>query len=338
MHFCALAALGAVALCPPPSGPNQGEQAPALEFEHEDYLGYYGGTESAVYRAIVRDGDGIALEIPGTGVFALEHVDGDRWALAGDASIVLAFERSEGGDVVRVIAGERRDEKFEPSRELPAVEALAARVAKTHRLDLLETLGPLRIRGAYTVEPLGVEATLTHHYAWPDRFRMDSVAGDVFERLAFDGKRVWYQSDGESTKALEGQAAEIQRLDNLFAYLGDWKHWYPDLQVVQALEHKRGKLYLVRGGGLSIPAMTLYIHAENAAVLYVDSLIHVEQIGRMGQRRTYEDYRDVSGMLLPHRTRVVLADPEMDLTVEAIVTEIKLGVKPTEGLFQLEER
>ena len=158
MHFCALAALGAVALCPPPSGPNQGEQAPALEFEHEDYLGYYGGTDSAVYRAIVRDGDGIALEIPGTGVFALEHVDGDRWALAGDASIVLAFERSEGGDVVRVIAGERRDEKFEPSRELPAVEALAARVAKS-RQQLLPLGGEVeeRQRPQAAIAPTGDE-------------------------------------------------------------------------------------------------------------------------------------------------------------------------------------
>jgi hypothetical protein len=59
-------------------------------------------------------------------------------------------------------------------------------------------------------------------------------------------------------------------------------------------------------------------------------------MGRVGRRMTFEDFRDVSGVLLPHRTEIEFPNPLVG-TIVVTVEEAQVGAKLPEGLFELSD-
>lgn len=304
----------------------------------EPYLGYYWEGEGDLYRAIVRDGEDLALEIMGEAVVQLIYAGGERWKFRANPGVVLEFQRSETGAVSGYQIGDHREYRFEPASELPAVDELEALVARTHRLDLMESLGPIRLLGSLEIERFNMMGEVTTCLEWPDRFRVDSITGEQYERLAFDGEQIRYSSSDKPVSLLEGPESELVRLENPFARLGGWRSWYPEMQVIQRLEHEGRDVVLVRVGDTSGPGRTLYVDLESGQVLREDSMTHVDTIGRTGQRLTFGDYRETSGMLLPHRTETVLANPMTGrISVDVRIEQVELGVELPAGIFELSE-
>ena len=313
-----------------PFDPN--EAAPPFE----EYLGYYWEGPGDLYRAIIRDGEDLALEILGKGVVALSYTGEDRWKIRQNPSVVLAFQRSDDGLVTGYHIGDHEEYRFEPSPDLPDADDLARRVAAAHRLDLIETLGPIRIHNQLTIEKLGMSGEVSILLQAPDRFRYDTALGEQVECAAFNGERVMYSSSTQSATVLDGARGESVRRDNPFARLGDWHRWYPELQVIQRIEEEGEEVFVVRAGGTDGPASTLYVHGDTARLLMQDSLVYTDGLGRIGQRMEFQDFRDVSGMLLPHRGEIEMANPLIG-TVVTEVTEIELGVEVEAAAFELEE-
>ena|GEM_PF-587669 len=302
----------------------------------ESYTGFYFEGEGDKYRAIIRDGDGLALEIMGLAVVPLKYVGEDQWKLRPDPSKVLRFHRSEAGDVTGYSIGEHHEYRFEPSPSLPTVEDIAGRVARAHRLDLAQTLGPLRMTGEVFIEAFNITAQLTTLLAWPDRFRMDSLSPGQFERVAYDGDNVWSESSMKPLSKVGDQAAELLRFDSPLARFGDLLAWHPDLQVVQRLDWDNKTIYLLRTGDTSGPARSLYVDGDTGRVLGEDSMTFIEGMGSMGQSLRFGDFRDVTGMLLPYRTEVTLAN-KMIGTIVTTLDEIELEVEVAEGAFELRQ-
>lgn len=302
----------------------------------EEYLGYYWEGEGDLYRAVVRDGDDLALEILGKAIVPLTYIGADRWKMRPNPSVVLAFDRSEDGKVSGYHVGEHVEYRFEPSAELPSADELAERVAQTHRVHLLESLGPLRTRGSIEIAKLGVKGAFTSLVAWPDRFRFDGKAGDQVEHIAFDGVTVWYSSTATPRAALEGARAELVRHDSSIARFGDWRRGHASVQVIQQLEDKGRRILLVRLGDTSSPASTLFIDAASGRVVHEDGMAFVEGLGRIGQRLDFGDFRDVSGMLLPFRSSVEFASSILGAIIST-TTEFELGVELPEGVFELRD-
>ena len=67
------------------------------ELPLEQFLGYYAEDEGDLYRAVVRDGDGLALEVVGRAVAPLDYVGEERWKARPEPSTVLAFDRDPSG-------------------------------------------------------------------------------------------------------------------------------------------------------------------------------------------------------------------------------------------------
>jgi CubicO group peptidase (beta-lactamase class C family) len=303
----------------------------------EDYLGYYWEGEGDRYRAIIRDGDDLALEILGQGVVPLTYVGEDAWKFRPNPAIVLAFERSEAGDVTGYRIGDHQEYRFEPAQELPSADELAERVAQTHRIDLLEGLGPLRMTSKLNMEKLGIEGEITTLLAWPDCYRVDTTVAGNFEHTVFDGTRVRYASSTEPAATLEGPRAEEARLESLFVRFGDPRRWNPLIEVIQKITSPAGEeVFLVRLGDTSAPARTLYVDWESGRIFREEGLVHVENMGRIGQRLTFGDFRDVSGALLPFRTELVLANPLIGPIVTT-TTDYELGVEVSAATFELQE-
>jgi len=302
----------------------------------EQYLGYYWEGEGDLYRAIVRDGEDLALEVMGKIVVPLTFAGEDRWKFQPNPSVVLAFDRSETGEVTGYHIGDHQEFRFTPSTDLADVDELALRVAETHRIDLVESLGPIRLNSELTFKKLGLSGEVETSLAWPDRFLVDTVIGEEFERSSFDGEQVRYAAKGKPTSTLEGPRAEQARRDSIFVRLGDWRRWYPRLQMIQRFELGGKSVLLVRAGDTSAPAPTLYVDSETGQLLREDSMAYIPNLGRIGRRLTFGDYRDVSGMLLPFRLEIELANPMIGMIVSE-VTEVEVGVELPEGVFQLRE-
>lgn len=302
----------------------------------EQYLGYYWEGENDLYRAIVRDGDDMALEIVGKAIVPLDFVGKDKWKLRPNPGVILEFDRSEDGEVTGYHIGDHQEIRFTPSEKLPATDKLAARVAKVHRLDLLESIGPVRMIGTLAIEKLKIQGDTSTVLEWPNRYREQSRLAGQSERVAFDGKRVWYASKSKARAEIKGRRAEQLILASPLARFGDWRKSYPKLQVIQKLKRGANEVYLVRAGDTSATAPTLYVDAKSGRVFSEGRVVDAEMMGRVGQKTTFSDFRDVSGMLLPFRTKVELGNPLVGPIVTE-VTDVKVGVKLSVGTFSLKD-
>lgn len=308
--------------------PNQA--APPLD----DYLGYYWEGEGDLYRAIVRDGDELALEVMGKGVVPLIYIGDERWKLRPSPKDVIAFDRDESGAISGYHVGEHQEFRFTPSADFPAVADLQDRVKAAYRIDLLETLGPARMTGTVEIEKLGRTGTVRASFAWPDRYRVDGSMDDVFERLGIDGDAVWYETSQEALHRLAGEPAALMRCDTPFARYGDWQREFGALEVIQRLEEDGRAIYVVRTGDASAPATTLYIEYETGRIQMADGLTFMSGLGRIGYRVKFEDFREQAGVVLPFRTVTTIPNGLIGSVVTQFDT-LELGVELPEGTFAL---
>jgi hypothetical protein len=145
-------------------------------------------------------------------------------------------------------------------------------------------------------------------------------------------------SSSESTAGpvaeLDGPRAEAMRRENALALFGDWSVWYPNLEVLQRFEVGEKDIVVLRTGDTSAPETTLYVDWHTGRLVHTDRVSFVEGMGRLGQQTAFEDFRDVSGMLLPFKTSVRLANAMIG-TIETTVEDVELGVALAAGFFQL---
>jgi len=309
------------------------QAAPPLE----PYLGYYSEGERDRYRAIIRDGDGLALEILGRAVVPLVYLGEDRWKFKPNPANVIAFDRDEEGAVTGYHIGDHQEFKFTPSADLPSIEAVCEGVQAFHRMDLLESVGPLRLEQAISMPKLKRDGTSSSLMEWPSRWRADESMGEEFERIGFDGEQVWTESsrapravaDAERTAQLMGEAPQ--------ARFGDWREAFPGVHVVQRVMTGAGEgVLLVRAGGTSGPAPTFYVEAESLRLGRIDDFAAIPGVGRLGRTTTFRSFREVEGMQVPDRVEVQLANPMLG-KIMLELTSVTAGAHAADGVFSLEE-
>lgn len=309
-----------------PFDPN--EAAPPLE----QFVGYYQQDEADLHRTIIREGNGLALEVRSRGVVPLVYAGGDRFKFRDNPSRVVEFDRSPEGQVVGFRLAGEIEKRFEPADGLPTVDELLKRVAQAHRIDLLESLGPMRLTSTVHIEKLGRSGTTSGLYAWPNKFRVDNEMASTTEHVSFDGETLRHGSSLKPVEVVTGARGDAMRNDHLFARLGDLRAWHPKLTVVERSERAGEVIYLLRTGDLSGPASTIYVHRESGRVQMVDSFVYIEGMGRVGQRQKFLDYQEVEGVLLPHRTEIDLRNPLVGL-ITGTVTDVTFGVEIPDGTF-----
>ncbi|MFT7517602.1 MAG: CubicO group peptidase (beta-lactamase class C family) [Myxococcota bacterium] len=300
----------------------------------DPYLGYYWEHDDDSYRAIIRDGEDLALEVPGKAIIPLVYAGEDSWTLRPNPAAVLEFTRAENGEVSGYTLGGKSEYRFTPSAELVDGNVLATLIAKTHRLDLIEELGPIQIVSHLEFLKLGMEGEIKTTLAWPNKYLFNALIGTEFENVAFDGEQVMYEARNNPAAVVEGDRATQMRLGQHWARFGDWHQWHAQLIPIQRLERAGKQLLLLRAGNTSGPAPTLFIDLETGQVLGEDSMVTMDGLGRVGQRIRFRDFRDVSGMLLPYETKIQYAQPMIGSAVSKVV-EINIGVELSDGAFEL---
>lgn len=306
------------------------EVAPPLE----QYLGFYWEGEGDLYRAIVRDGRDLALEILGRAVVPLDYIGEDRWKLRPEPGTVIAFDRGEDGSVTGYHIGGHQEFRFAPAPDLPSAEEVATRVAAAHRLERLADTGPVCLRERVDFQKLGRTVQTTTWLAWPDRWRIDEASGAESGSMAFDGTVLRQAIGGRTAAPLEGLAAELIAESSPFRRFGDWRALGIPIQVVQRLRRDDEEAVLVRLGAPEATATTLYVDWGTGLVEHLAGSTFIEGLGRMSQRVSFSDYREVGGAMLPWHTKIELAHPLIG-TFESVVEEVELGYETPAGLFEL---
>ncbi len=313
---------------------NPNEDAPPFE----DYLGYYlEGPDDELYRGIVRDGEDLALEIVGRAVVPLVYAGEDRWKLRPEPTSVLAFQRDEGGRVTGFTIGDQIETRIEPDPDLPSGAEVAAMVAKAHRLELLESLGPMRIESSVELPKLGIAGSGGGVYTWPNRFAIREEMEAASEVLAFDGSVLRKRASGAETMEVTGTERDLLLANNFLARFGDWHLWHDELVVVQRIEGGEDEAFiLVRTGGTGAPARTLFVDATTGRLRREKSFTYIPNMGRLGATYTFGEFADESGMLLPHRTEISFAHPLLGSAILKVI-KIELGADLPPGTFTLED-
>lgn len=301
----------------------------------EEYLGYYRTGPGDLYRAVIQDGPDLGLEILGRGVVPLSYLGEDRWKMRPNPSVVLQFERDRTGRVSGYRIGDQREHRFQPAGDLPSIEEITERVSAAYGLKLLKERGPLYMTSEVQIEKLKLEGSAQGWYEWPDRYREDSSFNDVRERVSFDGHSVWYDSTTRPRAALEGASAAQLKTQSPVLRFGHWRQAFPGLHVVQRLEEDDREVFLLRTGDTSAIATTFYVDWERGLVVREDGWTYLDQTQRTAKRVIYSDHREISGLQLPFRTEVQLANPWVG-SVTSTVTDVELEAELPSGGFQLE--
>ncbi|MFT5059516.1 MAG: CubicO group peptidase (beta-lactamase class C family) [Planctomycetota bacterium] len=300
----------------------------------EPYLGYYWEGEGDLYRAIVRDGEDLALEIIGKAVVPLGYLGGDRWKLRPNPSLVIEFDRDADGQVSGYHIGDHQEFRVPSTLSLASPQEIAKGITEAHHIERLADLGAVRLSGTITIVKQGIEGTADLTMHWPDSFRWENELGGNFEKAAFDGKQTWSVSTMQELAAVEGLHATDIRSGSPFVRYGDWLSLYPDLEVIQQLTKGSRKVHIVRTGGTQAPATTMYVDFETGKLLGADSVTMIPGAGRMGRRLRFGEYQDVGGSLLPFRTEIEFSNPMIG-TIISEFTEVKMDLELAEGTFQL---
>jgi CubicO group peptidase (beta-lactamase class C family) len=308
------------------------QAAPPLE----EYLGYYWEGEGDLYRAIVRDGDDMALEIVGKAVVPLDYIGEDRWKLRPQPATVLAFDRDEGRAVIGYHVGDHIEYRLTPRADLPEAGELAERVAAAHHVERLEGQGVVRMQGTIDIPNMKRSGKTVMWLEWPGRWRIDEVMGEEIGRISSDHGALRMQTLKQDVQAVEGEQAELLRQQDPFLRFGDWRLGGGALTVIQELGQGDDHVLLVRAGDCSAPAPTLYVDVESGRLQGMAGLTVIPGAGRIGQRARYSDWLDVGGALLPGRIEVELALPMIGkLGILSVFQQVELGVDVPEGHFAL---
>lgn len=306
------------------------QAAPPLE----EYLGYYWEGEGDLYRAIVRDGKDLALEILGRAVVPLDYIGDDRWKLRPQPATVIEFDRDEAGTVVGYHIGDHVEHRFTPRADLPSADEVAARVAATHRIDLLEGVGVVRMRGRLELPKLERSGEVVTWMEWPNRWRTDEAVAEEVGCVAYDGETVRSESVLRPAGPVEAEQAAMMLQRDPFVRFGDWRRDGATLTVVQEIRREDEHAVLVRLGDCSATAPTVYVDWTTGHVGGMDGLMHIDGMGRIGQKVRFREFQDVHGAMLPKRVEVQLANPLIG-TIVSTVDSVEVGVQVPEGHFAL---
>lgn len=310
-----------------PFDPNQA--APPFE----DYLGLYWEGPGDLHRAIVRDGDHLALEILGKAVAELRYVGEDRWKIRREPANVLAFHRDESGRVEGFRIGEHQEWRFEPQEEMPSVDQIVERLLEVHGMGSYADHTPLRMEYTLNLEAFELVGKAVSWYDAPNRYRVDVEVGDNQERVVFDGERAVTWSSQKESSLLEGKQARQVALDQLPIRFGDWREHYTHVQVVQRMFLDGRHVLLVRAGEPGEPCTVFGVDEESGRLVREYGQVVLDAAGEMGRRMEFADFRQVGELLIPFKFMELYPSPLIGRVISE-GTAFEIGAELPEGGFR----
>ena len=302
------------------------------------YLGYYEDREAGRYLAVFEEDGRLAVEMPGRFILETRFVGEERWKLALDPRVTLAFRRSEDGRVEGVVIHEPDGEtvlsRLVLSPDLPPLEEVVEKVMTAHRVDRLKEVGAVRLIGRLDMPVQKIEGDITQLYAAPDRYLLIIDRGTGPQRVAWNGERATLSNDQEGTIEAEGVRREQARLESFVTLVSDWRKVFEKLEILMRIPGAAGAeaRLVVRATPSEARPVTLLVGEETGRLLEHLRISEAPLVGQIGVTARYGDYREVGGMWLPFEIASTFPTPLIG-TVTARFEEVETGVAVSDGDF-----
>ncbi len=304
------------------------------------YLGLYRVEGEERYRAVVLEKGKLSVEVPGEQILSLQPgEEPDVWTLEQLAAQKLHFVRDDKGNVTHIdVKGPVAEEqmvRFHPDPEAPSVDALMKRVLDAHGAANFDTLSPFRLTGKLTIQAQKRTGTLDDLYSGRGhRLVTMQFEGLGEQRLGMLGDRAWNQRPGGRPTAMVGVEGEQAILGSFGAMFDDWRTVYREVRVLYQRDFAGEPCWVVRAVPHLGTSTTKYVSVKSGRLLGEERIPYLPGIGALGSTVTFEDYRDVGGLLLPFRTTSKAIHPMIG-TIVTQYEKVELEVDIDETAFAM---
>ena len=247
--------------------------------------------------------------------------------------------------VLFLIAGNAFGQNPEPAKTpvksgetKPALKAAKLPTAKKILKNYVKALGGRKasekiktrmIKGTIELAPVGIKGTVESYLSAPDKsytkMNLQGI-GEILE--VFDGTTAWSMNPIQGNRDKDGEELLQNKLINNFYREINLDKLYPKMEV-KGMEKVGDKdTYVVVATPNGLAPETFYFDVKSGLLVRADMTI-VSPEGKIPAKTFYEDYREVDGIKLPFKSRVVLPQYEAISTI----TEVKHGIKIEDNMF-----
>lgn len=273
--------------------------------ELEKHLGFYENKALGKAEVKVRN-NRLAIDIPKQMIYDLHAPDADgKWAFRIKPDISISFEPAgapkkallhQGGETFEFV----RTGKAKKTGLPPVAKILApAKNAKTERM--LAKLGVIELSGNADFVQAGVKGTFKFVHAPDGRssFSLDTGRYGKMRTVVYPD-RGWEWSDFSPLDPLEGKFLEQASVTHLLAWARDWTKAVDNVEVEGQSKFRGDPSWELRATKGALPQFKIVVDAATGDVRRV-RYPALTSAGPIGATELLSDYRNVSGLRIPHR-------------------------------------
>ena len=184
-------------------------------------------------------------------------------------------------------------------------------------------------KAAFEFAPMGIKGTSESYVAAPDKSYSKMNMQGIGEIVSgTDGKTAWSMNPIQGSRDITGEELLQLRLVNNLARDANLDKLYTNW-TVKGIETVAGKdAYVLVGTPAGLTPETFYFDKQSGLLVQSEGTL-VSPEGKMPAKSFYEDYREIDGVKIPYKTRVVVPQAEIITTI----TEIKHGAVIEEAKF-----
>ncbi len=299
-----------------------------------EFTGTYHFTPTDMdWKVIIKNGK-LAVDVPKQMAFELVWPDeSGKWKVAiAPKTMACSFERGASGKIESMTWYQGGELKLPrtgdgPGSDLPTIDQISALRMKNADPERMKAMGDMEVSGKVRAINQGVVGTVRAYANADGRSLQDIDFGDFgFIRASYDGKQAWTESVGEPFTEMTGDRLEEVRKAGSQFVIGDLRKLFDTVEVVEK-STLNGKDVVVIRGHTAKPekASKQYLDAATGLPLKENTSVTIPGLGSMPMTITYEDYRDVEGVMFP--TKVTIhndANGSTEFLLDTVKTRVKL--------------
>ena len=168
----------------------------------------------------------------------------------------------------------------------------------------------------------GINVTIISYQKAPNKFKQQIKAGNTKQVIIFDGEKGMMSLAGEKVQVTGGELEKL-KFESTLTLLTDIEHYGIKLTFDGTEEIGSGNAYKII---LTLPSGIKWTqYYDTASGLKLKELKYIQsESGLFEQEITYDDYREVGGLLYPFKIKQSIGTQTMEFIVNSI--EINTGL------------
>jgi hypothetical protein len=186
----------------------------------------------------------------------------------------------------------------------------------------------MRITGSVRIPMSAAEGRFSTSTAGDDQLRTElDIDGSIQVRTVLNKGRAAASVSGAGPTELTGKRLAQARLGHYAVLFGDWRKYYDAVRVVRTGQLGGRKVFGIQLESAGLPPTLVIVDAETGDVLQTQQTIWSGEAGGIPTTTAYSDYREVSGMRVPHRY-VTTTEVSGRLIMQVERVEISIALPP----------